>query len=527
MKRLLPDVIHFLFFVALIIIGLLVYKDYGIPWDESTQTQIGAQNYRYIFKGDPALLSSPNRYYGPVFEIPFLWLSSRSLIPRHLAIFLLFILGLFLFYQLARRLFHNPWWGLLAAGVLAASPRIFADAFYNTKDIPFMVAAIAAILTLVVLSDNLNKNRNGWMICALLVIHAGVSAVLISTRIVGIVIVPLTLFLLLIEILKSPAAWKTRLVVFLGTLVLTAGLTILFWPILWHNPWGEFVNAFLQMSKYPFDRPMLYQGIFISPTDQPWHYIPVWIGITTPLMVLAGFLTSILVVIGYSFNEIRLLISGKSKIPVLKSLDSEKFTWAVVVGWLAIPIAAVYIFHSVLYDGWRHLFFIYPAIVLISLFGLRVLVEWIMHFDLKLNGIRIAAGLFLLAGLAEPIWFMVRYHPHENVYFNAFAGDPSTLRKRFELDYWGLSYKQAVDFILANDPGNDIKIFVANPPGQDYINSGLPLDQKSRLIIMNDPVNADYFVSEFRWHPADYPYPDEYYSISIRGTKIMVVYRLR
>ena len=527
MKRFAENLIPTLFFIALIIIGILIYKDYGIPWDEAAQIQIGVQNYRFIFKGDPALLSFPDRYYGPIFEIPLLWLSARSLIPRHLAIFLLFVGGLIMFYLLARRLFHNPWWGLLASGVLTASPRIFGDAFYNSKDIPFLVTAIAAILTLVLLSDSLNKKLSWRVVCVLLFLHAGASAVLISTRVAGIVIIPLTLFLVLIEVVKTPSFWKLQLIIFFGYLVLSAGLTILFWPILWHNPWGEFVNAFIKMSKYPFGRMVLYLGKYFSADKLPWHYLPVWIGITTPLIVLAGILPGIWEWIGSMLNAMGWAKKGKDKIPALKSLDSEIFVWTVIIGWLVFPIAAIYIFNSVLYDGWRQMFFVYPAIVLISLRGLKALYKWLLHFNLKSNGIRIAAGLFLLVGLAEPIWFMVRYHPHENVYFNAFAGNPLTLRQRFELDYWGLSYKQAIDFILTNDPSQNIKIFVANPPGQDYINGGLTGAQKSRLIIADDPGNADYFVSEFRWHPEDYPYMDEFYSINIRGTKIMVVYRLR
>ena len=36
---------------------------------------------------------------------------------------------------------------------------------------------------------------------------------------------------------------------------------------------------------------------------------------------------------------------------------------------------------------------------------------------------------------------MIRDHPYQNVYFNLLAG--SDKRHRFELDYWGLSYKEA------------------------------------------------------------------------------------
>jgi len=146
---------------------------------------------------------------------------------------------------------------------------------------------------------------------------------------------------------------------------------------------------------------------------------------------------------------------------------------------------------------------------------------------LPVNVVRFIAGILLLAGLIEPTWFMVRYHPFENLYFNVFAGDSSTLRQRFEMDYWGLSNKQGVDYFLANDAGKSIKILVADPPGQDYINSGLSKENKSRLIPVKDPGGAIYFVSVFRWHPEDYAYADEFYSINVRRTKIMVVYRLR
>jgi hypothetical protein len=337
----------FLFFISLIILGCLVYKDYGIPWDESIQTQVGALNYRYIFKGDPTLLSFPDRYYGPIFELPLLWVTARFSMPRHLVIFLIFVFGLIIFYFLGRRLFHNPWWGLLASGIMAVSPRIFADAFYNSKDIPFLVASITAIWTLVLLTDNLNQKHNWRIVGAIMVMHAGASAVLMSTRVAGSAIIPLTLFLLLSKMMESPASWKLALTVLFGYLTLSIGLTILFWPILWQNPWGEFVNAFTKMSRYPFGRTVLYVGKYFPADNLPWHYLPVWIGITTPVIVLTGILPGIIGWIGSILNVVRF----KEKSQALKSFGSEIFVWIVVIGWVVIPIAAIYIFHSVLYDG--------------------------------------------------------------------------------------------------------------------------------------------------------------------------------
>ena len=523
MKRFLKTFSPILFFSALIGLGCVIYKDYGIPWDESIQTQIGALNFRYLFRGDHALLSFSDRFYGAIFEVPLLWVSARLSIPRHLAIFLIFVSGVILFYFLGKRIFHNSWWGLLGAGLLAMSPRIFADSFYNSKDIPFLVAAITAICTLVVLSDALTKKHKWWIFAAITVMHAGASAVFIGTRVAGVMILPLTLLLLMIKIIESPTSWKRALAILLGYLALSVGLTILFWPILWRNPWREFLNAFSMMSKYPFGRIVLYEGKYYLPENLPWHYLPVWIGITMPLIVLAGIPICL---IGWIGNLISLIRSEEKGQALLKSA-SGIFVWFIVIGWILIPVIAIYLFHSVLYDAWRQMFFIYPAIMLISLHGLSTLYHWMVRTPLRPNVIRFIAGTLLLCGLIEPAWFMVRYHPFENVYFNLFAGNPTTLRQRFELDYWGLSYKQGIDFILANDSSKSIKIFVADPPGEDYINSGLTSQNKARIIPVDDPVDANYFVSVFRWHPDDYIYPNEFYSVSVRGEKILVVYHLR
>ncbi len=523
MKRILKALVPILFFSSLVLLGCLIYKDYGIPWDELIQTQIGALNFRYIFRGDHSLLSFSDRYYGAIFEVPLLWLSSRLSLARHLAIFLVFVAGVILFYFLCRRLFHSDWWALLGAVLLAISPRIFADAFYNSKDIPFLVMAIAAVWTLVILSDALSGRRQGWSLAAIMCLHAGASALFISTRVPGVMILPLTILLLVIKTIESPASWKRILAILLGYLALSIGLTILFWPILWKNPWNQFITSFSMMSQYPYGRPVLFEGQFFLPVNLPWVYLPVWIAISTPLVVLAGIPACLVEWIWkiISFAKIpdktRFIIQSAPEIAV----------WLVVIGWLVIPLGAIYLFHSVVYDGWRQLFFIYPAILLISVRGLVSLFHWMERLSLRLTLIRIVVGVLLLIGVLEPVWFMVRYHPYENVYFNILAGNGATLRQRFEMDYWGLSYKQGIDFILANDPGKNIKIYVADPPGLDYINSGLTSQNKARLIAVKDPANANYFVGVFRWHPEEYDYGKQVYSANVRGAKIMEVDHLR
>ena len=74
-----------LFFVALALMGLLIYKDYGISWDEPIERLTGIVNLNYIgeffhirwIQNDPVLsansslhlLQYSDRYFGPAFGI--------------------------------------------------------------------------------------------------------------------------------------------------------------------------------------------------------------------------------------------------------------------------------------------------------------------------------------------------------------------------------------------------------------------------------------------------------------------------
>ncbi len=516
--------ISILFFAIILTTGLLVFKDYGIPWDEPDQILITRLNQRYIFLHDPTLLTYRDRYYGMVFELPILWLNTHFSVPRHLLLFLVFFIGLVVVYGLTSRLFRSRWWGLLASVMLAASPRIFANSFYNSKDIPFLVVASLAVWTLVLLSDHIRLN-SGWRSTSLLIVlHSITSAAFIGTRIPGVMIVPLTLFAFAIDFMVAPNA-RAKIIVATGSyLVLSAGLTVLIFPVLWNAPWHQFLAAFRYMSRLSSDVPMLFMGSTIQSARLPWQYLPVWIGITTPLIVVFAFFPGLIGWISRMLGEWKHRVKAAA---VAQRFPSPNLVnWTVVVLWIVLPVAAVYVFHSVLYDSWRHLFFIYPPILLISLLGLRTVYQWVC----RLFSNRIVAGALLggllVIGLAEPVWFMARYHPFEYVYFNALAGNPATLGNRFDMDYWGLSYKQGIDYILAHDPRPSIKIAANDPPAYFYIEDGLPAAQKARIIEVLDLANADYFVTDFRFHPEAYPYPDEYYSVRVRGATIMAVYKI-
>jgi len=135
--------------------------------------------------------------------------------------------------------------------------------------------------------------------------------------------------------------------------------------------------------------------------------------------------------------------------------------------------------------------------------------------------------LFLGLNVFTTAAFMIKYHPYQNVYFNTLAGTSmKRIKANFDLDYWGLSYRKALEFILNGDDRKMIRIFSANSPG--ISNSFLIAEKdRKRLKYVKNIKEADYFVSNYRGHIEDYPYTNELFSIKIENAKIMSAFKLR
>ena len=119
--------------------------------------------------------------------------------------------------------------------------------------------------------------------------------------------------------------------------------------------------------------------------------------------------------------------------------------------------------------------------------------------------------------------------PFQHVYFNEFVdkNTPEYLRKRFELDYWGTSYKQSLEYILEEDNSLSIDIAVANLPGK--INRFILPPEKQKRINIVDIKDAKYFITNYRWHPQDYTEigKKKWYSIKVNNNTINAIYKIR
>jgi hypothetical protein len=494
----------FSFFLIYLITGYLIYPDFGISWDEPQSRLNGEVNLKYViqqlapswsigrFINTPSLLEWVDKDYGVAFELP-LYILEKFVQPhddrsafllRHLVTFLFSTLGPLCLYKIISTRYQDWRLGILAASLLILTPRFFGESFYNSKDIVFMAAYLMAFCTLYVyLNQPSLKN---------VILHSFATAFATDIRIIGCSILLLTLFATYWAPHTLNASSGNRPLKRWGLssqlvklnfiyLLCTASLIVAMFPLLWDSPIENFINSFKGMANFRWDQNVLYLGDSISAQKLPWHYIPTWIFITVPPMYLVLF---VLGVINSLWNLSK--IANKKKLS-----GNDVFDGLVLIIFFG-PILSGIFLQSTFYDGWRQMYFVYPFLLILSIRGFSSVCLVLKDFRCR--------SIFLFAcafGLAHNTYIIFETHPLQNLYFNQLAG--KNWRKSFDVDYWGLANKSALQHILDHDSRTHIKVTAA---------SGTPLwlslgmvdpTQSHRIAIVDEKSRANYIVQNYRW----------------------------
>ena len=120
-------------------------------------------------------------------------------------------------------------------------------------------------------------------------------------------------------------------------------------------------------------------------------------------------------------------------------------------GATLFPILYVIGTHANLYDGVRHLLFVFPLLFIISASG------WVAAWR---SAGRWRPGVALIAtlGLLEPVAFQVRNHPSQTAYIQPLAGGPAYAFARYDLDYWGNCLLEGLATVDRNTPGDHVYV---------------------------------------------------------------------
>jgi len=521
-----PRYVVGLFFGFLLVLGGLLFADYGISWDEPIDRLNGLVSLNYaahIFAPDwgarqpllqhvPALGSHPDNDHGVVFELPLALFDvlrpghdpRTYYLVRHAATYLVSLVGGWALFRLGTWRFRDERLGLATAALLVLSPRFFAESFYNGKDLVFVAFFTLGIYTLVRLLE-----RPSWQRAA---VHGLVTAAATDVRVLGLLLLPFTYTLLVLQATgQAPARPRGPLVrAGLAYLPALAAGMLAGWPYLWEHPHRHLAEVFVSLGHFKWPGVVLYMGQLIKATDLPWHYPLVWISITTPLAYqLAGLVGLV---------AARLLRQPGAQLRTA----AGRFDF-LVVGWLLVPVALVIGLHSVLYDGWRHLYFIYPALLLLAVEGARAVARlgrrgatW-HRVALALGGLA-GAELVLTAGR------MVAMHPYQQTYFSYL---PSRVVERsFERDYWALSYRQGLEYLVARLPTGPIYLAASHLPPLENNKVWLTPADRARLVLA-PRVPGRYFITAYR--SLGVPYADsvghEVFTIRADGVKILSIFQ--
>ncbi|TVP77889.1 MAG: hypothetical protein EA353_09470 [Puniceicoccaceae bacterium] len=514
--------------------GLFTTGHYGMTWDEPFRFAGGDSKLDY-YKG---LLSgeTPDRQtssYPGLFDLPlalfheqFPNLGTRSQ-KGHVYSFLFGMLGILSAWRLTARL-GGERAGLWALLFLATLPRYYGHMFFNPKDIPLAGTYIFGLWALVACFSRLPSVP--WKYVVWIGVAGGLS---MSTRIAGFLIFCYFGLFALIYVaakygvnLRSGQSVRSlpwlsdiKLWVLRGFAAGAIGFSILFlfWPTVHRNPFSGASQALETVQSYSWSGVVLMDGHFWEASNLPFYYIPYWIVYTTPEHIL------LLLALGMALGVITVVSYGRS------GLWPSACKWIprslIVFAWI-FPLGYMLWKDPVIYDGLRHFLFVLPPMVCVAALGF----EWILRQIERAGRPRFIVVLQAVMALAAGLVTieMVRLHPYQYVYFNQISGGLPGAFGRDETDYWGLSHKEAAEWLNAHveeiDPGGE-RIFRVHQLYsfwmlQEHLNS-------SRFEVTAEPEGADFFVSmtRFNFHNS-YPEADLLHAVERKGIPLCFIFSL-
>lgn len=344
--------------------------------------------------------------------------------------------------------------GLIALIFMAFSPRFFGESMNNPKDITMAAGYMFAYVFIIKFLKQLP--RPSWKVAIGLGCSIGMA---MGIRIGGLLLIPYT-FLFYGLAMVDLYGWSTlfdfskfkenvwpSFKLALTAAALGYGLSLVFWPYGLVSPIDHPLKTLGVAQHFGVGMRVLFEGKQMMCAEQnpvtgtyesllPWNYLIKWLFISTPLFGLIGLAVSP-TLLGWMKKEKKLLM-----------LSFLYFS-------LAFPICYILYKKSVVYDTMRHIYFVYPSIIILSALAFNY---WLNR--LSKNGKYIVAGLLLVL-VFLPARFMFANHPNEYVYFNELEGGIKEAQGNYETDYYNNSIKQCVDWVKQHEdlkPRNGKKV---------------------------------------------------------------------
>ncbi|OGK12097.1 hypothetical protein A3C98_04055 [Candidatus Roizmanbacteria bacterium RIFCSPHIGHO2_02_FULL_37_15] len=514
MKRHIPATA---FFIVLLIFIFSSYKDYGIAWDEKVYIETGRHYLIKIFdlfgishnlkETKPFLHGGVHiKTHGVFFDIVViltsLFFKNFNLELYHLikALYSSFIF-LFLYLIVAKLL--NQRLALMSLIFLLLFPRFTSDIFFNSIDIPttlFFTIALYYFFYFIDSKQNFLKQIFFGLLMALIINQRAIFWYFMILNL---------LFLFVLRPEKNKKNLKQLLTQSFVILASTIFFMHLTHPYLFAHPVVGIYDIIREASKgFPFGAAVLFEGKWYQAgyNPLPWYYLPKSILITSPLITLILFFLG-------SLKIVKNLLRPQQS-------SNKQYELLYLLSIFSVPFLLVFFLRPILYDSWRQFLFLTIPMIIIAMSGLDFIIKnsnfkaqmsnqiqspnvkkeykkslgfWILKLIWNLKFvicILIIINLFLVAKQ------MILLHPYEYLYYNSLVGSLRGASGKYETDYWGLGYKEAVLWFNQNlnDPKKQYKIFVEGDPLSSYYYF------KPNMRLTADLPSADYLFTFTRWN---------------------------
>jgi len=457
-----------LFFLFLTVLGLCLGGGYGVPWDEKNQQVTLKSNlyeYGLILLGEDnsvmryaqelgtiPISKSVERDHGSALFYPMAFIyfiEDAHLVMQiwHTYVWLLFMLGVIAIYIIMREIGLPRIIGCMASLLLYLSPRFFAEGHYNNKD----VLLLSMVLCIFAMAALLSRDRRFlWVL-----LYSLFGAFTANLKIIGFFAWGLAGAAVLWRWILDKSFGKRDVRLIAAGVGIFVATYFLITPALWRQPLELFQYLFDNMNHFSrWEGNVLFQGKVYQPalgTSLPWYYLPKFILMTVPVPYL------LLAFIGQVYAII-MCVKGDRNRPILVTMT---------VFWI-FPLVYAMLSSPLVYNGWRHFYFVNAGLVVMGGVGLWWLYQLTRKTKiLKATFALAAASVFVFQGGSILI-----NHPYEYAYYNVLAGN---VEGQYELDYWTLSSYNALQKLATSTTRNQNMPIIFSTTEMDFTSIDYPL----------------------------------------------------
>ena len=480
------DLAVWVLLALLVLLVFLTYDAYAISNDEQVQQHYGELIVAFYRSGfaDQSLFHYENLYlYGGLFDV--LAVLAQHLLPfldpyvvRHLLSALIGIAGIGAAAANAR-LVAGARAGAIAGFALAVCGPWYGSMFNHTKDIPFAAAMMGATYFLLRAARDLPAPRPRHVIGFGVLLGAA-----LGIRVLGLLMIGyagLAILMQMAQVREATMRGQSRffaesVIALIPAFVIGYGIMIAAWPWSALAPLNP-LRGLLDFGAFNYQVKTLLAGQVYDMGDVPRWYVPAYLVIKLPIMMLAGAVSALAFVLWRERGD----------------NWRRRLETALVVFIAAFPVVCEVIDRGPAYTGLRHFLFVVPPFAVLAGIGF----DWLLvKLSARGRAYRLGAAAAITAALAWNAGVLVMLHPYQYLYYNPLVGGLEGAARNYDTDYWVNIMPEAVDALEAY-----VVTLDATDPGRHYTvavcGQRLPFEKEAdnRLQFTPDWSKADFFIA--------------------------------